>query len=116
MENKILEIVITTLKDKLVKDINVIDFQKENPFTDYFVVCQANNQRQIDAIVNGLVQLNKKETISIRDIDGKSNTGWVAIDLYDVVVHVFDKATREHYQLEKLFYKYPQRQISDDVQ
>ncbi|NLC54602.1 MAG: ribosome silencing factor [Erysipelothrix sp.] len=115
MNNLILEKTIKVLQDKLAKEINIIDFQKENPFTDYFVICETGSQRQIDAVLSGFNELRKKEEIEIRDIDGKASSGWVAIDLYDVVVHVFDKETRNHYEIDKLFYKYPQKMVKEDV-
>lgn len=115
MKSKILNETIKILQDKAANEINIIDFERENPFTDYFVICEANSQRQIDAIVNSFVQLNKSDLISIRDIDGKSNSGWVALDLYEVVVHIFDKSTRKEYELDKLFFKYPQKLVVEDV-
>lgn len=115
MNNKILDKTIEVLQEKLAQKINVVDFEHENPFTDYFVICEASNQRQLDAIAGAFVQLSRKAEMEVRDIDGKAASGWVAIDLYDVVVHVFDKETREDYDLDKLFSKYPQKLISENV-
>lgn len=115
MKSKVLDETIKVLQDKAANEINVIDFERENPFTDYFVICEANSQRQIDAIVNGFVQLSKTESISIRHIDGKSESGWVAVDLYEVVVHIFDKSTRKEYELDKLFFKHPQKLVIENV-
>ena len=115
MTNETLNKTIEVLESKLAQKINVIDFENENPFTEYFVVCETSNQRQIDAVVNGFSELSKKGDITIRNIDGKADSGWIAIDLYDVVVHVFDKPTRAEYDLDKLFFKYPQTKISENV-
>ena len=115
MENKTLKMTLEVLEDKMAKEINVIDFQRENPFTDYFVVCEATNERQIEAIANGLVQLGKKGLTEVRAVDGKAHTGWIAIDMYDVVVHIFAKESREEFALDKLFAKYPQQKIGADV-
>lgn len=115
MKNNILDKALAVLQDKLAKEINVIDFKRENPFTDYFVICETTSQRQIDAIVNGFSELNKKSELDIRAIDGKGDSGWVVVDLYDVVVHIFDKTTRAEYELDKLFIKYPQELIIDNV-
>lgn len=115
MESKVLVKSLELLEDKNASGINVIDFQRENPFTDYFVVCEATSHRQIGAIVDGFVQLDKKSIIKIRDIDGKSDSGWVAVDLYDVVVHIFDKETRERFELDKLFFNYPQTFHNENV-
>ena len=111
MNNLVLDKTINVLQDKLAKEINIIDFQRENPFTDYFVVCETSSHRQIDAIVSGFNELRKKDEVEIRGIDGKSDSGWVAIDLIDVVVHVFDKENRDKYEIDKLFNNYPQKSV-----
>ena len=115
MNNKVLEQVIKVLQDKMAIDINVIDFERQNPFTEYFVVCEANSKRQIDAIVDGFVQLGKTDAFTVRHIDGKADSGRVAVDLYEVVIHIFDKETRKQYDLDKLFFKHPQKQYSLNV-
>lgn len=115
MNNEILKKSIETLDSMLAKNINVIDFKKENPFTDYFVICESSNKRQIQAIVNKFNQLDKEDKLEIRDVDGTKESGWVAIDLYDVVVHIFEKSVRQEYELDKLFYNYPQKMYSSDV-
>lgn len=113
--NKVLSKTLSVLEDKFASKINVIDFERKNPFTDYFVICEANNKRQIDGIADAFVQLKRKDELAMRDIDGVSASGWIAIDLYDVVVHVFDPETRAEYELDKLFSNYPQTLVSTDV-
>ncbi|NLY62769.1 MAG: ribosome silencing factor [Erysipelothrix sp.] len=115
MKNNLVNQVVELIEDKFAKRINVIDFERTNPFTDYFVVCDVDSNRQIDAIVNEVIKQSKEGKIDFRAIDGKSDSGWVVIDLYDVVLHVFDKNIREVYELDKLFMNHPQT-LKADVQ
>jgi ribosome-associated protein len=39
-------------------------------------------------------------------VEGKS-TGWIVADFGDVILHVFDEATRQHYNLEELWKECP---------
>lgn len=103
------------VEDKFASRVNVIDFESTNPFTDYFIICDVDSNRQIDAIVNEVIKLSKEDKIEFRAIDGKADSGWVVIDLYDVVLHVFDKNVRHVYELDKLFLNHPQT-LKSDVQ
>lgn len=96
------------MDDKFAENVNVIDFKRENPFTDCFVICDVDSSRQIDAIVNEIVKQDKEGELELRAIDGNADSGWVVLDLYDLVLHVFTKEVRAEYELDKLFIKYPQ--------
>ncbi len=115
MESKLLKDVLQVLDDKFAKRVNVVDFERTNPFTDYFVICEVDSTRQIEAIVNEFVKQSKEDKVEIRGIDGNSDSGWVVVDLFDVMVHVFDKATRDVYELDKLFLNHPNTYV-DDIQ
>jgi ribosome-associated protein len=45
----------------------------------------------------------RKQKCKIHHVEGYSEAHWVLIDLNNVVVHVFDNATREYYELERLW-------------
>ena len=42
----------------------------------------------------------------VRNVEGK-NTAWVVVDCHDVLVHVFTREEREHYNLEKIYMDVP---------
>ncbi len=75
-------------------------------FADYFVICTSESARQTEAIGDEAAKTVKEqgERIIAREGDG---TGWLLVDMNDVIVHVFGPAEREYYQLEKLWDKAP---------
>ena len=107
LKNELVDKIVKVIDDKFGEKINVIDFEHTNPFCDYFVISEVNNVRQIEGIVNEFIRLSKEEDLELRAVDGKYDSGWVVIDLYDVVVHVFEASTRAKYELDKLFMNYP---------
>lgn len=71
---------------------------------DYFVICSAASERQINAIVRdvGDILRNDQGVRPLR-VEGEARSGWVLMDYGDVIVHVFDAGQREFYNLEELW-------------
>ena len=71
--------------------------------TDYFVITHGNSPRQVRAIADEISRSMKKLKVPCLSIDGLEEARWALLDYCDVVVHVFDEATREFYDLEHLW-------------
>ena len=95
--------VVEILEDKKALDIRVLNFKNISVFFDYFVICSAQNPRQIQALLDGVVDASASLGIPVRAIEGKPDSGWVIVDLFDYVVHIFSESQREFYQLDKLW-------------
>ena len=104
MANKSLRtIVIQVLEDKQAEAIEVYNVKGQSPITDHVIVCTINNTRKMDAIVT---QLRKDfvhhKTFRLHHIEGKPESGWMVVDLYDVVIHLMDAPTREKMNLDTI--------------
>lgn len=100
---KILEMVVKSADDKRAEDILAMDVRGISILADYFVVMHGNNERQIAAIADGILEDAQAAGLSITRIEGKEAARWILIDLGDVIVHVFNQDEREFYNLEKLW-------------
>ncbi|WP_025724612.1 ribosome silencing factor [Acholeplasma granularum] len=80
-------------------DIAVYDFSGRSPFYDYFIVGTVNERASSSAV--GYFTKDFKD--EIKQIEGKNNTGWLLIDLGDIVVHLFNEESREFYGFDKRF-------------
>lgn len=70
---------------------------------DYFMICQANSERQINAIVEEILDQEEQVGVEVKRVEGKDGGKWVLIDLGDVIAHVFQASERTFYNLEKLW-------------
>ncbi len=76
-------------------------------FADYFVICSGESGRQINAIRDAVSeQLEKSGTATLHK-EGNADSGWILLDLGDVVVHIFSSDIREYYSLDKLWSNAP---------
>ncbi|HXE81120.1 MAG TPA: ribosome silencing factor [Vicinamibacterales bacterium] len=94
---------VAAAASKQATDIVVLDLRKASAFTDYFVICSANNQRQIKAIADAVEEALAKRRISPSHVEGYPTAEWVLMDYFDFVVHVFTEGTRTFYGLERLW-------------
>ncbi len=102
---KLLDAIKEGMIEKKANNIVNINFAgTNNSITDFFMICEADTPKQVEAIsksVDEFVLKNTKEK-PIHS-EGKENAEWIIIDYFDVIVHIFQKEFRESYKLEELW-------------
>jgi ribosome-associated protein len=86
-------------------DIKLLDLRLlDNTVCDYFVVCSGTSNTHVSAIVQSIQKIVSK---ALKEkpyhTEGLDNAEWVLMDYINVVVHVFQKPTREFYNIEELW-------------
>ena len=86
-------------------DVSLLDLRDiENTVCSYFVVCTGSSNTHINAIVSAIKKTVSKELKEKPfHTEGNDNAEWVLIDYVNVVVHVFQKQTRDYYNIEELW-------------
>ena len=99
-----LQLAIKCAADKKAEKMVALDLRPIASFTEFFVICSAANQRQVQAIADEISeQLKKQLKQSPVRIEGYSAAEWVLLDYGDFVFHVFDKDARDFYDLERMW-------------
>ncbi len=100
--------------DKKAIDVVELDLRGVLGYTDYFLVCSGNTGRQAKAIHDGILEGIKREhDLLPRKVEGSAAGGWILMDYFDVVVHIFTPETREFYRLERLWGEAPARTAAE---
>ena len=90
--------------DKKAEELSILEMEKgSGAFTDYFVLCNGTNPRQVQAIADEVELRLKKAGLRATHIEGYNQAEWVLIDYVDFVVHIFSEKTRKFYDLERLW-------------
>ena len=101
--------------DKKAIDLTVLDLRGVSSYTDFFVVCSGNTDRQAKAIHDGIhFGLKKEHGLLPRRVEGVGESRWILMDYLDIVVHVFTPETRDFYRLEQLWGDVPRREYGPD--
>ena len=99
------ELVVHGMQEKKAAEIAVIDLRKlSNAVADFFIICSASSDPQLDAIARSVEDEVHKITGQWPwQSEGRTNREWVLLDYVDVVVHVFLRDKRTFYALEELW-------------
>ena len=93
-------------------DIRVVDLRDVVSYTDYFVICTGNTERQTKAIHDAVHQeLKDEEKLLPRRTEGEREARWILLDYLDCVAHIFTPQAREFYRLETLWGEAPARSV-----
>ena len=99
------------LLDRKVIDLVILEVKDLSSFTDYFLICSGNSDRQVQAIATHVEEKLGKEGLHPLGMEGKREGRWVLLDYGDVVVHVFHHPVREFYDLERLWSEAPRLEL-----
>ena len=93
------------MQEKKGKQIVKLDLREtSNSVANYFVICHGTSKPHIEAIADSVIEFIKTNTgESPKYKEGFANAEWILIDYFDVIIHIFQEATRRFYKLEDLW-------------
>ena len=105
MDSKKLALLCLEFADnKKAEDIVILDVRDLSSVTDYFVIASGTSEPHLRAIVEEITsKLRDEQGIRPVRTDGSTQGAWVALDFFDVIVHIMRTDTRERYDLEGLW-------------
>lgn len=99
------DIIIKGIEEKKGNEIVLLDLREiSSAVCDFFIICHGNSDTQVKSIAESIedevrIQLSEKPW----HVEGKDNAEWILLDYSNVVVHIFQKNTRDFFKLEDLW-------------
>lgn len=100
---EILKLIYEKLDEKKAIDIRIIDISELSVMADYFVITSGSNINQVHALADFVSDELAKTGIKAKAVEGYTNGNWILMDYGDVIIHIFDKESREFYDLERIW-------------
>ncbi|MEM7465459.1 MAG: ribosome silencing factor [Pseudomonadota bacterium] len=97
------EVITGALEDGKAIDIKSLPVAEMTTITDFMIIASGSSNRQVRALTERVVDAARENGVKPRGREGEENGEWVLVDFGDVVLHLMQPATREFYQLEKLW-------------
>ncbi len=89
--------------EKKASRIVLLDLRQVSLIADYFLICNGESERQLDAIVEAVLEKARERGISPWRVEGTAASGWMLVDFSALILHLFTPAQRDYYQLEQLW-------------
>lgn len=94
---------INALEDKKAVDVKVIDISEVSAIGDYFIIANGTNRSQVQAMADNVEEVLGRNGYDPKQIEGYPKANWILLDYRDIIVHIFDKESRDYYKLERIW-------------
>lgn len=91
------------LDEKKAEHLAVLDVSEQSSITDFLIVGTATSSPHLRALRVELEKLLDSQKVHLVGVEAPQDSGWVVLDAFDVMVHLFLSETRERYGLERLW-------------
>jgi ribosome-associated protein len=100
---KLLKLIVQALDAKKAEDLRVLDVSKQSSITDYLVLANGNSEPHLRALRVELEKAIDAEKARILGMDTGKGSGWIVVDAFEVMVHLFTTENRNKYRMETLW-------------
>ncbi len=101
--NNTLKKIVDALENKKAENIQLIDISEVSTVADYFIITNGTNVSQIQALSDNVEERLAIDGIRPRNIEGYNTANWILMDYNDFLVHIFDRESRNFYDLERIW-------------
>lgn len=95
-------------------NLKVFDMKRTSALTDFAILATAQNATQARAMADEISQVLKQNGANLVSFEGYESADWILVDTGDIIVHVFNGAARDIYDLDMVFVKNPQVKIPEE--
>ncbi len=100
---EVVKLCCRALDDKKAGQLTVLDVSEQSSITDYLILATATSEPHLRALRVELEKALDANQVHIVGIEKAQESGWMIVDAFDVMVHLFIAAAREKYGLERLW-------------
>ena len=91
------------LEDKKAENLKVIYLGEKSSISDYFIIATGNSPPHLKALRVTIEDALDDLCVDIIGMDAEPRSGWMVVDAYDFMVHLFLPEVRDFYRLESLW-------------
>ncbi len=85
------------------RNIKLLKIEDKTSIADYFVLATGTSSTHVRSLGDAVEFFTGKFGVSPAREEGRDNPAWNALDYSSVIVHIFNRESREFYNLDKLY-------------
>lgn len=116
MTSELNKLIIDALEDLKGQKVVELDVSQLTDVMDHLIIANGTSNRHVKSLANNVIEELKAAGHRPLGVEGLDVGEWVLVDYGDTVVHVMLQATRDFYELEKLWSKVPSQRTSQQSQ
>lgn len=94
---------LLALSDKKALEMKILNVRGMSTICDYMVLATGNSETHLRALSSTVeVTLKKMKDLRVATESGP-DSGWVVVDAFDFMIHLFVPETRDRYRLDHLW-------------
>lgn len=94
---------VKALDDKKAESIRLINVGEVSSITEYLLITTGTSNPHLKALGKAVQEELDKLDMESQTTGAGDQSGWVVIDAFDFMVHIFTRETREFFNLEGLW-------------
>ena len=92
------------LDEKKAREVTILAIAEKSTLGDYFVIATGTSSTQVKSLADEVeYKMQQDHALPAPRREGYSSANWILLDYGDVIVHLFDRASREFFKLDKLW-------------
>ena len=84
-------------------DVKLFDVRESSSITDFYVNVTGRSTTQVRALADDVVHFLALAGADALRVEGRGGNTWLLVDYGDVIINVFDRPSREFYNLDRHF-------------
>lgn len=84
-------------------NLKIINAKESSALCDYNIIASAENTTQAKAMVDEIVKNLKEHGAELLSLEGMGDAQWILLDMGDIIIHIFQEVSREHFDLDTLW-------------
>ena len=99
----IIEACCSALDAKKAENIRALYLGENSSLTDYYIIAIGNSPPHLKALSESIKLALKEANWETIQLDAQADSGWIVIDAFDFMVHLFTQEQYDYYRLEDLW-------------
>jgi len=99
----IAEEAVKILIEKKGIDVRLYDVREKTSVTDFYINVTGRSNTHVSSLADDVVTLLEERGVIAQRVEGRRGNEWLLVDYTDVIINVFDRKSREFYNLDRHF-------------